>query len=117
MSIVTEFNEYRERMNDVILGNGNLVMKRLWNLDTNTYQEGALDVKTKEMLGLVASMVLRCDDCIKYHLGKCHELEMTTEQVYEVFAVANIVGGTIVIPHTRRAAEYWEALQAEEKKD
>jgi len=117
MSIVTEFNEYRERMNDVILGNGNLVMKRLWNLDTNTYQEGALDVKTKEMLGLVASMVLRCDDCIKYHLGKCHELAMTTEQVYEVFAVANIVGGTIVIPHTRRAAEYWEALQAEEKKD
>ncbi|MFN5375218.1 MAG: carboxymuconolactone decarboxylase family protein [Chitinophagaceae bacterium] len=117
MSIVTDFNEYRERMNDVILGNGNLVMKRLWNLDTNTYQEAALDVKTKEMLGLVASMVLRCDDCIKYHLGKCHELEMTTEQVYEVFAVANIVGGTIVIPHTRRAAEYWEALQAEEKKD
>ena len=117
MSIVTDFNEYRERMNDVILGNGNLVMKRLWNLDTNTYQEGALDVKTKEMLGLVASMVLRCDDCIKYHLGKCHDLEMTTEQVYEVFAVANIVGGTIVIPHTRRAAEYWEALQAEEKKD
>ena len=117
MSIVTDFNEYRERMNDVILGNGNLVMKRLWNLDTNTYLEGALDVKTKEMLGLVASMVLRCDDCIKYHLGKCHELEMTTEQVYEVFAVANIVGGTIVIPHTRRAAEYWEALQAEEKKD
>ena len=117
MSIVNEFNEYRERMNDVILSKGNLVMKRLWNLDTNTYQEGALDVKTKEMLGLVASMVLRCDDCIKYHLGKCHELEMTTEQVYEVFAVANIVGGTIVIPHTRRAAEYWEALQAEEKKD
>jgi len=117
MSIVTDFNEYRERMNDVILGNGNLVMKRLWNLDTNTYQEAALDVKTKEMLGLVASMVLRCDDCIKYHLGKCHELEMTTEQVYEVFAVANIVGGTIVIPHTRRAAEYWEALQAEVKKD
>ncbi len=117
MSIVTDFNEYRERMNDVILGNGNLVMKRLWNLDTNTYQEGALDVKTKEMLGLVASMVLRCDDCIKYHLGKCHELGMTTEQVYEVFAVANIVGGTIVIPHTRRAAEYWEALQAEVKKD
>jgi AhpD family alkylhydroperoxidase len=117
MSLVTEFNEYRERMNDVILGNGNLVMKRLWNLDTNTYQEGALDVKTKEMLGLVASMVLRCDDCIKYHLGKCHELGLTTDQVYEVFSVANIVGGTIVIPHTRRAAEYWEALLVEEKKD
>ena len=117
MSIVTDFNEYRERMNEVILGNGNLVMKRLWNLDTNTYQEGALDVKTKEMLGLVASMVLRCDDCIKYHLGKCHELGMSTDEVYEVFAVANIVGGTIVIPHTRRAAEYWEALLTDAKKD
>jgi AhpD family alkylhydroperoxidase len=115
MSIVNEFNDYRERMNDVILSKGNLVMKRLWNLDTNTYQEGALDVKTKEMLGLVASMVLRCDDCIKYHLGKCHELGLSTEEVYEVFSVANIVGGTIVIPHTRRAAEYWEALLDEEK--
>lgn len=113
MSLVTEFNEYRERMNDVILGKGNLVMKRLWNLDTNTYQEGALDVRTKEMLGLVASMVLRCDDCIKYHLGKCHELGITTDEIYEVFSVANIIGGTIVIPHTRRAAEYWEELIAE----
>ncbi len=108
--LVKEFNDYRARMNDVILGKDNLVIKRLWNLDTNTYTAGALDEKTKEMLGLVSSMVLRCDDCIKYHLGKCHELGITTEQVYEVFAVANIVGGTIVIPHTRRAAEYWEAL-------
>ena len=97
-------------MNEVILGKDNLVIKRLWNLDTNTYAPGAQDTKTKEMLGLVASMVLRCDDCIKYHLGKCHELAISTEQVYEVFAVANIVGGTIVIPHTRRAAEYWEEL-------
>jgi AhpD family alkylhydroperoxidase len=110
-NIVTEFNDYRTKMNDVILSKNNLVMKRLWNLDTNTYEEGSLDTKTKEMLGLVASMVLRCDDCIKYHLGKCHELEITTAQMYEIFAVANIVGGTIVIPHTRRAAEYWEALQ------
>jgi len=114
--IVKEFNEYRTRMNEVILSKDNLVIKRLWNLDTNTYAEGALDVKTKEMLGLVASMVLRCDDCIKYHLGKCHELGISTEQVYEVFAVANIVGGTIVIPHTRRAAEYWEALGNNEQK-
>jgi AhpD family alkylhydroperoxidase len=105
-----EFNEYRSRMNDVILSKDNLVIKRLWNLDTNTYAEGALDTKTKEMLGLVASMVLRCDDCIKYHLGKCHEQGITTTQMYEIFAVANIVGGTIVIPHTRRAAEYWEEL-------
>jgi AhpD family alkylhydroperoxidase len=104
------FNEYRAKMNEVILGKNNLVLKRLWNLDTNTYEDGALDRRTKEMLGLVASMVLRCDDCIKYHLGKCRELGLRTEEVYEIFAVANIVGGTIVIPHTRRAAEYWEEL-------
>jgi AhpD family alkylhydroperoxidase len=110
-NLIQEFNDYRSRMNEVILSKDNLVMKRLWNLDTNTYAEGALSTKTKEMLGLVASMVLRCDDCIKYHLGKCHEQGLTTEEVYEIFAVANIVGGTIVIPHTRRAAEYWEALQ------
>ena len=110
-NLVNEFNEYRTKMNEVILSKENLVIKRLWNLDTNTYAEGALDVKTKELLGLVASMVLRCDDCIKYHLGKSHELGITTEQMYEVFAVANIVGGTIVIPHTRRAAEYWEELK------
>ena len=109
-NLVKDFNDYRSRMNELILSKDNLVIKRLWNLDTNTYAEGALDTKTKEMLGLVASMVLRCDDCIKYHLGKVHELGVTTEQVYEIFAVANIVGGTIVIPHTRRAAEYWEAL-------
>lgn len=109
--IVKEFNDYRERMNALILSKNNLVMKRLWNLDTNTYDEGALSRKTKEMLGLVASMVLRCDDCIRYHLGKCAELGVTTDEIYEIFAVANIVGGTIVIPHTRRGAEYWEALQ------
>ena len=108
--LINEFNQYREKMNEVILSKNNLVMKRLWNLDTNTYEEGALDKKTKEMLGLVASMVLRCDDCIKYHLGKSYELGVSTDEIYEIFAVANIVGGTIVIPHTRRAAEYWEAL-------
>ena len=113
-SLVKEFNDYRTRMNEVILSNNNLVMKRLWNLDTNTYENGTLDTKTKEMLGLVASMVLRCDDCIKYHLGKCHELGINAAQMYEIFAVANIVGGTIVIPHTRRAAEYWEELENNE---
>jgi AhpD family alkylhydroperoxidase len=109
--MVNEFNDYRQKMNEVILSKDNLVMKRLWNLDTNTYEAGALDKKTKELLGLVSSMVLRCDDCIKYHLGKSFELGVSTEELYEVFAVANIVGGTIVIPHTRRAAEYWEELQ------
>jgi len=112
MDQVKEFNEYRGKMNEVILSKNNKVINRLFNLDTNTYAEGALPVRTKEMLGLVASMVLRCDDCIKYHLGKCHDEGISTEEMYEIFAVANIVGGTIVIPHTRRAAEYWEALQA-----
>ena len=112
MGQVQEFNEYRAKMNEVILGKENKVINRLFNLDTNTYAEGALNTRTKEMLGLVASMVLRCDDCIKYHLGKSYEQGITTEEMYEIFAVANIVGGTIVIPHTRRAAEYWEELQA-----
>jgi AhpD family alkylhydroperoxidase len=109
---VQEFNEYRAKMNEVILGKQNKVINRLFNLDTNTYMDGALPVKTKELLGLVASMVLRCDDCIKYHLGKCHEQGVSTDELYETFAIANIVGGTIVIPHTRRAAEYWEELLA-----
>lgn len=107
---VQEFNEYRSKMNDRIFEADNLVMKRLFNLDTNAYMEGALDVKTKEMLGLVASLVLRCDDCVKYHLQRCHELQTTNEQLFEILAVANIVGGTIVIPHTRRAVEFWDAL-------
>ncbi|MBP7272718.1 MAG: carboxymuconolactone decarboxylase family protein [Saprospiraceae bacterium] len=111
MSIVNEFNAYREKMNDKILAHDNKVIKRFWSLDGQTYQEGALTTKTKEMLGLVASMVLRCDDCIKYHLGKCYELGTTTEELFEIFAVANLVGGSICIPHTRRALEYWEALQ------
>jgi len=110
MGQIQEFNDYRAKMNEVILGKQNKVINRLFNLDTNAYMEGALSTKTKEMLGLVASMVLRCDDCIKYHLGKCHEQGISTDEIYEIFAVANIVGGTIVIPHTRRGAEYWEEL-------
>ena len=98
-------------MNEKILAQDNKVLKRFVNLDTNAYQDGALDSKTKELLGLVASMVLRCDDCIKYHLGTCFELGVTREEVYEVFAIANLVGGSICIPHTRRAVEYWEALE------
>ena len=113
MSQVSEFNEYRERMNEEILSADNLVLKRLFNLDTNTYQAGALDVSTKELLGLVASMVLRCDDCVKYHLLKCHEEGVSKAQLFETFAVANIVGGTIVIPHLRRAVEFWSELESE----
>lgn len=107
---VKEFNAYRSRMNERILDADNLVIKRLFNLDTNTYAPGTLSVKVKELMGLVASMVLRCDDCIKYHLGKCKDEGVTTEELFEVFAVANIVGGTIVIPHLRRAVEYWDEL-------
>lgn len=110
---VKEFREYRAKMNEKILAAENKVMKRIYNIDTNTYMAGALPVKTKELLGLVSSMVLRCDDCVKYHLEKCHEQGVTTEELFEVFAVANLVGGTIVIPHTRRAVEYWEALKEE----
>lgn len=110
-NLVKDFNDYRTRMNERVAEQNNKVINRLYNLDTNTYAEGALSVKTKEMLGLVSSMVLRCDDCVKYHLGKCKELGVTTDEVFEIFAVANIVGGTIVIPHFRRAVEYWEALQ------
>jgi AhpD family alkylhydroperoxidase len=107
---ITEFREYRTKMNEKILSSDNKVMKRIYNIDTNTYMEGALSTKTKEMLGLVSSMVLRCDDCVKYHLEKCHEQGVSTEELFEIFAVANLVGGTIVIPHTRRAVEYWEVL-------
>ena len=112
--LIDEFRDYRARMNEKILAADNKVMKRIYNLDTNTYMEGALSTKTKEMLGLVSSMVLRCDDCIKYHLEKCHEQGVTTEELFEVFSVANLVGGTIVIPHTRRAVEYWEELLKDE---
>ena len=107
---IKEFREYRAMMNERILSKDNLVLKRLFNLDTNTYMDGALTAKTKEMLGLVASMVLRCDDCVKYHLEKCYELGISTPEILEVFAIANLVGGTIVIPHTRRALEYWDEL-------
>ncbi|MCC6817039.1 MAG: carboxymuconolactone decarboxylase family protein [Saprospiraceae bacterium] len=115
MSLIKEFNDYRERMNEVILSKDNLPLKRFFSLDHQMYQEGALDVKTKELLGLVASMVLRCDDCIKYHLGKAYECKVNSEEIYEVFAIANMVGGSICIPHTRRAAEYWEELGEKEE--
>lgn len=106
-----EFTEYRSKMNKKILEQDNLVLKRLFNLDTNTYKEGALSSVTKELAGLSASMVLRCDDCIKYHLQQCFELGVTKEEVFEIFAVSNIVGGTIVIPHLRRAVDFWEELE------
>ncbi len=108
--MLEEFDAYRAKMNEKILASDNKVMKRIYSLDTLTYQDGALSSQVKEMLGLATSMVLRCDDCIKYHLEKCYEQGVTTAQVFEIFSVANVVGGTIVIPHTRRAVEFWEVL-------
>ncbi|HNP95958.1 MAG TPA: carboxymuconolactone decarboxylase family protein [Cyclobacteriaceae bacterium] len=111
MSLVEQFNDYRSKMNEKILASDSLIIKRIFNLDTNAYAEGALDVKSKELIGLTCSLVLRCDDCVKYHLGKCKEIGFSTEEVHEAMGVATLVGGTIVIPHLRRAYEYWEELQ------
>lgn len=110
-NIVEEFNEYRQKMNEKLLADNNKVIKRIFNVDTNAYMEGALDVKTKELLGLVASIVLRCDDCVKYHLETCFKEGLTKEQVMEALSIGTVVGGTIVIPHLRRAYEFWEALE------
>ncbi len=112
----TDFNTYREAMNEKILAApNNKIIKRIFNVDTNAYRLGALSEKTKEMLGLVASMVLKCDDCIYYHLESCFDKGVTTEELMEIFGIANLVGGTIVVPHTRRALEFWEYLQVEQK--
>lgn len=112
--LVKEFNDYRSKMNEKLLANDNKVIKRIFNLDTNAYMEGALDVKTKELLGLVASAVLRCDDCIKYHLETSYKEGITKQEMMEAMSIATLVGGTIVIPHLRRAYEFWEALENQE---
>jgi AhpD family alkylhydroperoxidase len=109
--IVQEFNDYRSKMNEKLLADNNKVIKRIFNLDTNAYMEGALDVKTKELLGLVASAVLRCDDCVKYHLETSYKEGITKEEMMEAMSIATLVGGTIIIPHLRRAYEFWEALE------
>lgn len=110
-NIVEEFNDYRSKMNEKLLADNNKIVKRIFNLDTNAYAEGALDVKTKELLGLVASTVLRCDDCVKYHLETSYKLGVTKEEMMEAMGIATLVGGTIVVPHLRRAYEFWEALE------
>ena len=109
--ILNEFNDYRSKMNEKLLADNNKIVKRIFNLDTNAYSEGALDVKTKELLGLVASTVLRCDDCVKYHLETSYNLGITKEEMMEAMGIATLVGGTIVVPHLRRAYEFWEALE------
>lgn len=114
---LNDYREYRRKMNERLLSGENKVIKRIFNLDTNAYLDGALPARTKEMLGLVSSMVLRCDDCVKYHLEQCYRHGVSTEEIFEIFAVANLVGGTIVIPHTRRAIEFWDELTEEGKRE
>ena len=113
-NLVEEFNSYRSKMNEKLMADNNLVIKRIFNLDTNAYTEGALDVKTKELLGLVASAVLRGDDCIKYHLETAYKQGVSRAEMMEAMGIATLVGGTIVIPHLRRAYEFWEALETQE---
>jgi AhpD family alkylhydroperoxidase len=114
---LNEFRKYREKMNEKILGSDHLGIKRFFNLDTQAYADGALDAKTKEMLGLVASMVLRCDDCISYHIIRCAEEKVNRAEMIEVFNVALIVGGSIVIPHMRRAFETMDQVLSDSAQD
>jgi AhpD family alkylhydroperoxidase len=114
---VEDFTAFRQRMNERILGEDNQVVRRFFALDTQTYRAGALDVKTKEMLGLVASMVLRCDDCISYHVAQCKEAGVTRDEFFEVFSVGLVVGGSIVIPHLRRAVDFLDSLEGEPATD
>lgn len=109
---VAEFTAFRKRMNERILAEDNQVVRRFFALDTQTYKPGALDLKTKEMLGLVASMVLRCDDCIAYHVAQCQQAGVSREEFFEVFSVGLVVGGSIVIPHLRRAVDFLDQLEA-----
>lgn len=108
---VRQFTEFRKRMNERILAEPNQVVRRFFALDTQTYQAGALDVKTKELLGLVASMVLRCDDCISYHVAQCREAGVNRDEMFEAFSVGLVVGGSIVIPHLRRAVDFLDKLE------
>ena len=108
---LAEFTEFRQRMNQRILAEPNQVVRRFFALDTQTYQAGALDVKTKELLGLVASLVLRCDDCISYHVAQCREAGVTRDEMFETFSVGLVVGGSIVIPHLRRAVDFLDQLE------
>ena len=113
MSRIEDFTKFRKRMNERILGQDNQVVRRFFALDTQTYQAGALDIKTKEMLGLVASLVLRCDDCISYHVAQCKQAGVSEDEFFEVFSVGLVVGGSIVIPHLRRAVDFLDSLGKE----
>ena len=109
---VKEFTEFRKRMNERILEHDNQVVRRFFALDTQTYKDGALNLKTKELLGLVASLVLRCDDCISYHIAQCRDAGVNRDEFFEAFSVGLVVGGSIVIPHLRRAVDFLDQQEA-----
>jgi AhpD family alkylhydroperoxidase len=109
---VEQFKEERERLNAIVLGRDNLAIKRFFGLDSAVYREGALDEKTKEMLGLVASLVLRCDDCISYHVIRSREVGVSDGEFDDVMSIGLVVGGSITVPHVRRAYQRWEELQS-----
>ena len=111
-----EFRGYREKMNERILGAGHLGINRFFSLDTTAYYDGALSGRTKELLGLVASTVLRCDDCVDYHLIQCVQAGYSDEELTDALNVALVVGGSIVIPHLRHAMETIDLLRAEQSK-
>ncbi len=104
------FAAEREALNELVLEHANLEIKRFFSLDAQTYRDGALPARTKEMLGLVASLVLRCDDCVTYHLGRCRDEGVTTAELVDVLGVGLVVGGSITIPHLRRAMRTWVQL-------
>ena len=110
---LAEFRSFRERKNDRILSQNNLDIRRFFALDSRVYEEGALPVRTKELLGLVASLVLRCDDCISYHVIGCREAGVTEEEIFEALSIGLIVGGSITIPHMRRAVDLLDELAEE----
>ncbi|MGB0524354.1 MAG: carboxymuconolactone decarboxylase family protein [Flammeovirgaceae bacterium] len=110
MSLVQEFNENRSRLNEKVLATNDKVIKRIFSIDSFAFNEGTLDAKSKELIGLTCSLVLRCDDCVKYHLGKAQEVGLGKEEITEAMSISTLIGGTIVIPHLRRAIEYLDEL-------
>jgi AhpD family alkylhydroperoxidase len=114
---LNEFTRFRKEMNDRILNCGHLGLKRFWALDSRAYEKGALDEKTLELLGLTTSMVLRCDDCVTYHIVRCIQLGLSDNELYDALNVCVIVGGSITVPHIRRAFETIDRCRELEKKD
>ena len=115
MNRIDQFTEYRKKMNARIMDSDHLGIKRFFNLDTMAYEDGALDKKTKEMMGLVASMVLRCNDCIDYHVLECVKCGINDKELFEAFNIALVVGGSIVIPHLRHAVETLDLARSSDK--